>query len=92
MNKMTPVEAFELLQRCALAGERCPKSNTASGFTSILTSALARAGQIRIDIYPHNWRVVTIVVGPHRGKATAPCPNRAWKPYLTIQQESANDQ
>ena len=38
--------------------------------TSQITSGLARGGKIRIDVYPHNWRVVTILMGPYAGKET----------------------
>jgi hypothetical protein len=48
----------------------------------------ARSGKIRIDVYPHNWRVVTIMTGPQAGKSTAPAPNKNWRPYLTIQKDS----
>ncbi len=84
---ITEAEAFAMLERAALAGERCPVSRT-NGLTSHLTGNLARSGQIKIDVYPHNWRVITIMAGPHSGKATAPPPNKKWKPYLTIQKGS----
>lgn len=87
--KMTPGEAFLLIEKAAIAGERCPKADRGSGFTSTITSDLARAGRIRIDVYPHNWRVVTICEGPHAGKSTAPAPNPKWRPYLTIQKGSS---
>jgi hypothetical protein len=84
---ITAAEAFAMLERAAVNGCRCPVSRT-DGLTSQLTSDLARAGKIRIDVYPHNYRVVTIMTGPHAGKATAPPPNKKWRPYLTIQKES----
>ncbi|CAN7382697.1 hypothetical protein LJR220_003403 [Bradyrhizobium sp. LjRoot220] len=84
---ITPDEAFAVLLVKAMAGERCPKSGS-DGLTSQVTGDLARAGRIRIDVYPHNWRVVTIAEGPHKGKATAPPPNAKWKPYLTIEKGS----
>ena len=80
-------EAFAMLERAAVSGARCPESRT-DGLTSQLTSALARSGQIRIDVYPHNFRVVTIMTGPQAGKSTAPPPNKKWRPYLTIEKES----
>lgn len=87
-NQITPAQAFAMLEQAAVTGARCPVSG-ADGLTSQLTGALARSGQIRIDVYPHNFRVVTILTGPHAGKATAPPPNKHWKPYLTIQEGSA---
>ena len=80
-------EAFAKLEATALVGGRCPLAGT-DGLTSQLTAALARAGRIRIDVYPHNWRVITITEGPNAGKATAPPPNPAWRPYLTIEKGS----
>jgi hypothetical protein len=80
-------EAFAMLERAAVSGARCPQSRT-NGLTSQLTSQLARAGHIRIDVYPQNWRVVTILKGPHAGKTTAPAPNKNWRPYLTIEKDS----
>lgn len=88
LPRISSDEAFAMLEQAAMAGERCPKAKTA-GLTSILTSALARAGKIQIDVYPHNWRVVTILVGPNAGKATMGAPNPHWRPYLTIAKEPA---
>lgn len=84
---ITAAEAFAMLERAAVNGCRCPVSRT-DGLTSQLTTALARAGQIRIDVYPHNFRVVTILTGPNAGKSTAPPPNKNWRPYLTIEKDS----
>jgi hypothetical protein len=87
-HNVTLAEAFAMLEKAAASGERCPESRT-NGMTSQLTSALARSGQIKIDVYPHNFRVVTILSGPHAGKSTAPPPNKNWRPYLTIEKGSA---
>lgn len=84
---ITLAEAFAMLEQAAVSGARCPESRT-NGLTSQLTGQLARAGQIRIDVYPHNYRVVTIMTGPHAGKTTAPPPNKSWRPYLTIEKGS----
>jgi hypothetical protein len=84
---ITAAEAFAMLERAAVNGCRCPVSRT-DGLTSQLTGNLARAGQIRIDVYPHNWRVVTILTGPNAGRATAPPPNKNWRPCLTIEKDS----
>jgi hypothetical protein len=75
MHPVDVSEAFAQLEKAAVSGERCPITGT-NGLTSNLTGALARAGQIRIDVYPHNWRVVTIMCGPHAGNATAPPKNK----------------
>lgn len=86
-SQIGETEAFAMLEAAAASGARCPKSGT-DGLTSQLTAGLARAGKIRIDVYPHNWRVVTILTGPHAGKTTEPAPNKAWRPYLTIEKGS----
>lgn len=80
-------EAFAMLEGAAASGARCPITGT-NGLTSTLTATLARSGQIRIDVYPHNYRVITILTGPQAGKATAPPPNKNWRPYLTIEKGS----
>lgn len=84
---ITPKQAFDMLEEAAIAGARCPVSRV-NGLTSHLTGDLARSGKIRIDVYPHNYRVVTILVGPNAGRATAPPPNKTWRPYLTIEKDS----
>ncbi len=88
LPKISLADAFAVLEKAAAAGDRCPMAKT-DGLTSTLTSALARAGKIRIDVYAHNWRVVTILVGPHAGKSTLGAPNPHWRPYLTIGREHA---
>lgn len=81
-------KAFALLCECAAQGQRCPVSRgpDAHPFLQPLhTSALAAQGKIRIEIYAHNWRVVTILVGLHKGKRTAPSPHKnARRPYQVI--------
>lgn len=74
---------FELLQAAALRGERCPQSYPFGPLRSNITSALAKAGRIRIEIFKYNWRVVTLMEGPHKGKQTAPSPEGG-QPYRTI--------
>lgn len=86
-NRPTEAEAFAMFERAAASGARCPKSGV-DGLTSQIASGLARSGKIRIDVYPHNWRVVTILTGPQAGKTTAPAPNPKWRPYLTIEKDS----
>lgn len=75
--------AFAVIERAAIEGRRCPE-NLTHGVTSPAVTALARAGRIRIEIYFHNWRVVTILEGEHRGKTTAACPKKGAMPYRTI--------
>lgn len=58
---------FEKMVDLAVRGERCPFNEhlPAGGL-----SALARAGRIRIEVFRHNWRIVTILEGHHAGKQT----------------------
>lgn len=81
---ISPDDAFAMLERAAIAGERCPITGT-GGLTSGLTTVLASEGKIRIEIYPHNFRRVTILVGPNAGKTTADPPNKNWRPYKVIE-------
>lgn len=66
--------AFVTLERCAVAGERCPNNGT-PGIDSAVTGALARAGKIKVEVSGRNWRTVTILIGPHAGRKTMPDPN-----------------
>lgn len=84
--------AFALLAEKALKGERCP---TASTIAQRYVSTLAHEGRIFIEVFVHNYRVVTIMEGEAKGKKTAPPPivvahdgqRRAPKPYLTVGKE-----
>jgi hypothetical protein len=79
-------DAFAMLVKAAVAGERCPKSHPTGRGTikSALVTQLAHAGRIRVEIYFHNWRVIEILEGPHKGRRTQECPKPGAKPYLTI--------
>lgn len=81
-------KAFALLEATAIAGERCPQTAPFGPLPGPATGELARAGRIRVEIFAHNWRVVTIMEGLHRGKHTALSPYRGSKlPYKTIGKE-----
>jgi hypothetical protein len=83
-------EVFALLQAAAIAGERCPQSRPHGPIVDpSMTTRLAREGKIKVEIYAHNWRRVTILVGEHAGKATAGPPKAEWKPYKTFEKVSA---
>jgi hypothetical protein len=77
-----PGEVFERIIKAALANERCPV--TARDFPTTIVSELARAGKIKVEVFAHNWRRITILEGEHKGKATAPPKIGSGKPYLTI--------
>lgn len=74
---------FTLLEAAAAAGERCPQASPHGPLANNRDiSPLCHAGRIRSEIYAHNWRVVTILEGPHKGKHTAlppGAPSRPWK-------------
>lgn len=90
---LTPAQldsAFAMLETAASLGERCPQSPPFGPIQSTACGALARAGRIRVEIFMHNWRVVTILEGPHKGKHTARCPYpNAKRPYKVIDKDSA---
>lgn len=83
MATTSPDATFDMLVLAAIKGERCPQSYPFGPFHSHVTSALAKAGRIRIEIFKYNWRVITIMEGPHAGKQTAPSPEGGM-PYRTI--------
>lgn len=74
---------FELLCHAAAAGHRCPTREELPPYCRQLLTDLARRGDVRVEIFAHNWRVVTILVGPHAGKSTAPAP-LGKKPYQIL--------
>lgn len=71
---------FRTLVAAAVAGRRCPE-NGQEGVSSDLTTALARAGRIRVEISTRNYRRIVILTGEHSGKATAadPTGGQPWK-------------
>jgi hypothetical protein len=75
-RKISPGDVFKILEQCATAGKRCPENST-EGVGHGIIPALARAGRIRVEISGQNYRTVTIMVGPHAGKSTAPNPTGA---------------
>ena len=79
-------KTFARLEEAAVNGERCPMSYPMGSLNRQATGALARQGRIRIEIFMHNWRVVTIMDGPHKGKQTMPPPNLggSGRPYKII--------
>jgi hypothetical protein len=79
---------FKHLEICAATGARCPQSLPHGPLTKSQNQGigvLARRGRIKVDIYAHNWRVVTMCDGPHFGKSTAMPPYSCGGPYKTIQ-------
>lgn len=72
---------FRLLEEAAASGERCPMSNPHGPIHSDSIGRLVSAKRIRSEVYRHNWRVVIILDGPHKGKSTA-APPSGGSPYL----------
>lgn len=84
---MTPAaeRLFAILEAAAIAGERCPIREALPDSAGPSLRSLAHGGLIRIEIFNLNFRRVTILVGPHAGKATADPPlmnGKRPKPYL----------
>ena len=76
------VEAdYRLIEAAAIAGERCPQTEPHGPLASNSIGHLYAAGRIRSEIYRHNFRVVTLLKGPHAGKATAGPGDGSLKPY-----------
>ncbi len=71
---------FREIERCAIAGKRCPMNGT-YGVESSYVGQLCRAGRVRVEISMHNYRTVYLLTGGHAGKFTAPDPgrNKPWK-------------
>ncbi len=72
---------FDLLVAAAVAGERCPQSTPYGPLKKGAIGALVRERKIKSEVYRHNYRVVTILAGPHRGASTAPA-DRGLRPYI----------
>lgn len=79
-------QALALIEASAVAGERCPVTarEGVEGLPAGATTALAREGRIRFEVYAKNWCVAEILKGPNAGKRTKAPPNPEWRPYLTI--------
>jgi hypothetical protein len=76
-------EVFDLMVLCAINNERCPFNDQ---LPPGALSSLARAGKVRIEVFRHNWRIVTILEGPHAGKQTLrdPLLEKGARPYVVI--------
>lgn len=87
---------FTMITDAAVAGERCPMASEIEYSLSraglpysgggAAVPKLARAGKLHIAVFMHNYRVVTICDGPHKGKKTNP-PRDGLRPYLVITSE-----
>lgn len=75
MTVSTLEETFKALEAAAIAGGRCPMNEPDGPLHYGDVPKLARAGRILIEISGRNFRQVTILVGEHAGKKTAPNPD-----------------
>ena len=67
-------QAFELIERAAIAGARCPKRKPHGPIMGKAVRVLSRCGFIATELFGHNFRQATILVGPNAGKKTAAAP------------------
>jgi hypothetical protein len=94
MTRTQIEQGFAAIERAALNGERCPTNhkgteNPNGTLPSGITTALLKEGKIRIEVYPHNYRVIEILVGSNAGKRTKGPPNKKWRPYLVLPRSTA---
>lgn len=81
MKRETLDAAFAQIEQAAVRGERCPQNHELPQYNCPVE--LARERRILIEISSRNWRVVTLLTGPHAGKKTAPDP-AGRKPWKTL--------
>jgi len=74
---------FQLIENAAIAGVRCPMSRPYGPLDSEGVSRLVTDGRIRVEIFRQNWRVITLLTGPHAGKSTKAAPGGGM-PYRTL--------
>jgi hypothetical protein len=74
---------IKMLEVAARDGARCPMNADLPVGARQMLPHLAREGKIKIEVSGHNWRTVTMLEGPHKGKKTAPDPTGSL-PYVTI--------
>ena len=80
---MTDDELFSKIVGIARAGERCP-TNEHLPYGGL--QRLARSGLLRIEVFRHNYRVVTILTGPFAGAKTKRDPSLGpdARPYMVV--------
>jgi hypothetical protein len=73
--------AFALIEQAAIKGERCPQSEPFGPLKSTAVYALYAAGRVRGEIFSSNFRRMTILTGPNKGKQTADPPQNCGPPW-----------
>jgi len=74
---------YRLILAAARVGARAPQSAPFGPLDSGITASLAKAGRIKIEVFAHNWRVITIMKGCFRGEHTQRRPGGG-KPYKIV--------
>lgn len=88
---MTPngARVFRAVEAAAAQGLRCP---TRHDFRAVREwEELTIGGHIKIDIYALNYKVVTVLTGPYKGKSTK-LPDHGRPPWRTISRETIEDE
>ena len=75
------MDDYHLIEQVAINGERCPQNQPHGPLAKGSVSKLVAEGRIRTEVYKHNWRVVEILMGEHKGKRTAE-PLGKGSPYI----------
>lgn len=87
MSKQTAFDdTLAAVVRAAKAGQRCPVNGT-FGIDKKALASLCRSGVLRSSVYAHNYRVVEILSGEHKGLSTAPAA-AGLTPYLVVGKET----
>jgi len=83
--------AFAALENCAVHGLPAPEIGT-HGLTTNAVRILHREGRIRSYMFQLSYRVVEILVGPHKGKKTRghPSPRARHHTVIDMQVRSTN--
>ncbi len=86
-SPVTYLRMFQVLIDAAVAGDRCPMLQQMVDIHKIpggyAVNRLVDLGWIKSEIYMHNWRVVEIMVGEHKGARTQEHPDKR-RPYKTF--------
>ena len=71
---LAEAHAFDLIEKAAIAGERCPMSKPHGPLNRKAVATLRRLGFISCEVFGHNFRRAKILVGPNLGRQTAAHP------------------
>ena len=88
-------KTYQRLVAAVLSGARCPPNKNYTGtaqpvLVAYVLRQMLKEGFIRIDIYSHNWRVITFLKGPHKGRHTQLPPNEHWRPYKRVEADGTS--